>query len=213
MKTYLQCRCSSIRACGERVVVLPASLTNFREKLNQRIPIYQISENFPLSSITSLSIERVCERCYDIICNSCGAKFRIFIHGHKNFLQFPLMGKNPNKYTCVTPKNSSPSDIKERGQNDRRLNHHTRKHQNQHLRQGTNAIIAEDNKDLPIPLRSFILMKAPKLSEENEKKDELINFADDDDDDFDLMFSNSKETLVGSFHNASLGLPNFPLYS
>lgn len=200
MKTYLQCRCSSIRACGERVVLLPASLTNFREKLDQRIPIYQISENFPLTSVTSLSIERVCERCYDIICNSCGAKFRIFIHGHKNFLQFPLMGKDPNK--CQN--NKSPLNLREKGHNNKKI---IRNRQNQN----TNASFAEDNSDLPIPLRNFILMKTPKIIENDEKKDESLNI--EDDDDFDLMFSNSKETLVGSFHNASLGLPDFSLLS
>ena len=65
------------------------------------------------------------------------------------------------------------------------------------------------NADLPIPLRSFILMK--KVNKEQEKKDEFINYADDDD--FDLMFSNSKESLVGSFHNVSLGIHDLSLLS
>lgn len=209
MKTYLQCRCSSIRACGERVVVLPASLTNFRGKLDQRIPIYQISENYPISSVASLSINRVCEQCYDIICSSCGAKFRIFIHGHKNFLQFPLMGKDPNKTSHETSVFISTCNSKEKELNIPIPSRHKNRRPKQQQPQVLNAVIVDDNADLPIPLRSFILMK--KVNKEQEKKDEFINYADDDD--FDLMFSNSKESLVGSFHNVSLGIHDLSLLS
>ena len=122
------------------------------------------------------------------------------------------MGKDPNKCTHTVSNFNCPSNFKEKGQNNKKINHHLSKHQFQHQKQNLNAVIAEDNKDLPIPLRTFIMMKAPKIIEDNEKKGEFLNI-EDDDDDFDLMFSNSKETLVGSFHNASLGLPNFSQYS
>ncbi|OHT02918.1 hypothetical protein TRFO_29850 [Tritrichomonas foetus] len=156
MTTYLQCSCSSVRVKGEKVATLPPSLTNFRAHLDAHIPVFLISEG-GITAVPKISTNRVCERCYDIVCNSCGSKFRIFIHGKRGYLQFP------KKKVTEKPSNS-------------------------------------DEMTVPLPLRSFIQVK--ETNSEDIQFDEFINSGDDDD--FELMFSNSNENLVGSFHNASL---------
>ncbi|OHT14458.1 hypothetical protein TRFO_43028 [Tritrichomonas foetus] len=88
MTTYLQCSCSSIRARGEQVTSLPPSLTNFRSQFYPHLPVFLLTKD-SFTTVNRMLINRVCECCYDLICTSCGSKFRLFVHGNKGYIQFP----------------------------------------------------------------------------------------------------------------------------
>lgn len=199
MKTYLQCNCSSIRAKGERVETLPLSLANFRSKFNFRIPVYQIADNYPINAVPNFSVSRVSDGCYDIICNICRAKFRIFLHGRKSYLQFLILGKNPNTLPIARQKNGSTNNYRLKSNYCLSSRPRVKTDEKELL----TAIEINDSCDLPIPLRPFIFLE-PIVKQPVESDVAASNSIDDDD--FELMFSKSKETLIGSFHNSSLDI-------